>query len=505
MNPVFETSASRSDDGWGVLSNVEWITLAVIAIAASALLFPRVIWAPCLDDPGEFQLAAAVGGICHPPGHAGIVTIHRLFCVISPTAPHLTVSAVNATFAIVTILILAAFMLRTGAHPVAAIFACGVVFADDYFWHAAVTPETYATCFMLLMLSLWSFLHWLHAPRLLTFALATLPFMYLIANRGHMLTFALPVVVATAMSPQARRALFSKPFAYVGILCSSAVLAALVLWASLWFRDVPGSAYNYLVQCYTSFPDFPSGNIAASDKWQRILWLVTARQFDYMFHPTWDSAVSQAQWVASEVHLAYWPITLAAFAVFMVGVISLWRTRRIVAVFALLMIPAAIVPMLLIGVRSNTAMIPNLMFPLAWLLAIGLTRLWMWRAADWWHVCLALVIIFCVWFSTQQSLFPIENRYDARPHIARMNLESLPRDAILLTNFDAAPLIYAQQFFGLRRDLTILHESGRLNRPFVLATDRPVTATRGVLPDDLMAEPIRDTPIRRIRARNPAE
>ena len=164
---------------WLRLDRTQWTTLIVTIGVFGALVFPRVIWAPCLGDPGEVQLTAAIGGLGHPPGHAGIITIFRVFCLLSPIAPHLSVSAVNAAFALAAVAILMVLMRRTGVNPVAAALASFLFLSDDQFWHASITPETYATCVLLLIASTWAFLSWLNDQRSWKLWLAVFLFAFL--------------------------------------------------------------------------------------------------------------------------------------------------------------------------------------------------------------------------------------------------------------------------------------------------------------------------------------
>ena len=65
-------ATSGGEPCWQPLQRVDLVALVATMAVAAYLVMSRTVWAPCLDDPGEMQVAAAVGGIGHPPGHAGL-------------------------------------------------------------------------------------------------------------------------------------------------------------------------------------------------------------------------------------------------------------------------------------------------------------------------------------------------------------------------------------------------------------------------------------------------
>lgn len=465
---------------WLRLDRTQWTTLIVTIGVFGALVFPRVIWAPCLGDPGEVQLTAAIGGLGHPPGHAGIITIFRVFCLLSPIAPHLTVSAVNAVFALAAVAILMVLMMRSGVNPVAAALASFLFLSDDQFWHASITPETYATCVLLLISSTWAFLSWLNDQRSWKLWLAVFLFAFLSVNRAPTVAFSVAFVGVLLTDPGARRVLSKGPLRQVAVAAGVALVPLIIMLASLWMRDVPGSGFNYLDHAYASIPEYPPGNQTISDKIERLWWLVSAKQFDFMFHPTLGTIKAQARWLLYELGWQYWPLMLAAFGVMALGVGSLWRQNRSVCLFVLLMIPAGVTPILLIRVFSHTTLLPNLLLPLAWLFGLGLTRIMRWHRSAAWQAAAVTVVCGGVWLTAEASFLRTQVDFDARDFIRAVDLESFPPDATLLTSFDLVSLIYVQQVDNVRRDIGIWDHGGRMTRAFLEAAPGRVFTTRAV-------------------------
>ncbi len=486
---------------WLPLDKVRATGLICTMIVAAVVLLPRVVWAPMFGDPGEVQLTAAVGGVGHPPGQAGIITLFRAFCLIVPAERYLTVSAVSALFALGAVAVLTLVQLRTGVHPVVAGICSLLYLADDQFWHAAITPETYATCFMLLSGTIWAFLSWLHAPRTWKLWLAVCLFAYLTVNRGPTASYALPFVGVILYHREARRAWAKNTVRKLLLVVAIGVVALVVMLGSLWVRDVPGCGYNYLDQAAPSQPHYPTENVTASDKFERLWWLATARQYDYMFHPTTRTIRGQALWLVTEFGVQYWRLMLTQAAVMLIGAIHLWRCNRTVGLFVVLMLPAGVVPILLIRVVSHTTLLPNLLFALMWLFGVGLTRVLSWHRSPAWKAVVVANIGLAVWWTAETGFLQSEMEFDGRPHVAAIDLDSLPPNALLI-DFDVLPLVYMQQVKGVRPDVTIVVPHGRLNRVYLETIETRIFTTERTLPPDLGADLIGDGPVREIRFRD---
>ncbi len=464
---------------WLPLDRSRTVALVITLCVSAALLLPQVVWAPQFGDPGEVQVTAAVGGVGHPPGQAGIINIMRLLCVALPLPPYFIVCLANALFALAAVGVLTLILLRTSVHPVIAILCSLLFLTDDQFWHAGILPETYATCYLLLFTAIYSFLSWLNHRRTLNLWLAIGLYAYLIVNRAP--TALIAVAFITVMAADAASRDYWKQHFARKVSSVLGIVACLVLFvlASLWVRDVPGPIYNYLDQSYPSLPEFPPTNDDPGDRFQRIKWLVSATQYDYMFQPTWRTIRGQTRWLLSELGGRRLFSFIPAAALVVVGWFFLKRRDRRLALFVLIMIPATILPILLIRVISHTAMLPNLLFPLTILMSQGLSALYICHRGPWHKMLIVSVIGSWVWWTADASFLHTRPELDARPHIARYDLESLPKDAMLM-DFDVLPLTYIQQVHGIRPDVSIVIPLGRLNCEYLNSVHRPVFVTDAV-------------------------
>ncbi|NOT00780.1 MAG: DUF2723 domain-containing protein [Phycisphaerales bacterium] len=491
---------------WKPLDRTAWAVLAATMAIAAALTLPRVVWAICLDDPGEFQVAAAVGGIGHPPGHAGLVSLMRLCCIALPLPPHLTVSGLNALFSLSVVALLALLIVRLGGHPVAAGVAALLFLLDNEFWHLTLLPEVYGTCMMLYAGGVYLFLSWSHDRRSWKFFVAFAMHVFLIANRAPTIGLIAPWTITLLLDSGARREIRKRPVTIPFVLFAITVAAALIVVLGVWFRDVPDSAYNYMDLVNAGEFDYPSGNASVADKWRRLWWLLSARQFDYMFHPTPATIRAQAIWLLSELGIRRFDyvaggIAFAACAAVVLGVLSLARRNRPAAVFLLLLMAASVVPILLIRVISHTALLPSLLFPLMILFGIGLSRLMALHSSLAWKAAPLLAVGASVWWTADASLLEGKDHYSGEEFVAEVDLPSLPPDAVLLTTFDALALKYTQEVLGVRRDVTLLHAIGRLNRDYLESVDRPVFTTAEPLPPGLNADLVGNGTVKQIRLR----
>ncbi len=463
---------TESRGQWQRLDTFGQLMLIATILIAAKLVYARVIWAPCYGDPGEVQITVALGAVGHPPGQAGVISILRAFVLAMPFfRADFVVSGVNATFGLAIVGMLMLLMLRTGANPVAAAIASLLFLVDDQYWHLTMTPETYATCIILLVGSIWSFLSWLHDPPECghwKFWLAVTMFFYLVASRGPTLAMSASFLAAMIFSSKGRAYWSSHYIRRVLIMFGIGVACIAFTLGSLWVRDVPDVAYNYLDVAHPGFPDdYPVTNTTTSDKVDRLIWLVSAKQFDYMFEPTLDTMTSQMRWLIYELGWQYWPIMAVAFAVIGIGAVELWRRNREVATFVLLMIPGGLVPILLIWVISHTTMLPNLLFPLAWLMGMGLTRVLAISSRAVWNIGVVTVVAFCVWLPAEASLIMVERHFDASEYLATVDFDAMPQDATILTDsHHMGPLVMTQINSG-RDDIDIELDTGRWTVDFV--------------------------------------
>ena len=348
-------------------------------------------------------------------------------------------------------------------------------------------PETYATCFLLFAGALWSFLSWVHDRRAWRLWLAVALYTFLVVNRAPTITLSVCFIACILHNDGARREMTVRPVRKALLVIAIAVGCVTIVVGGLWMRDVPGSVYNYLDQSYASLPDFPPGNVLVSDKVERLWWLLSVRQYDYMFHPTVRTVRGQAYWLLVELGLFRKFLMLAGLAIIALGGVVLWKRNRSVAVFVFLMLPATIIPVLMIRVVSHTTLLPNLLFALAWLLALGLTRLMRVHRSAAWQAIVVTAVCFVVWWTAEASFLFKEVEGDATQLVRSIDLESLPLNATLLT-YDVIPLVYTQAVNGIRPDIEIWVDHGRLNRAFVESAPGRVFTTSPV-PAELRSAP----------------
>jgi hypothetical protein len=128
-------------------------------------------------------------------------------------------------------------------------------------------------------------------------------------------------------------------------------------------------------------------------------------------------------------------------------------------VFVLLMTAGAVVPILLIRVVSHTAMLPNALAPLAWLFAMGLTRVLSMSGAVMWKAGVLAGIGLCVWVMGGNRLAPVDECFEVGAYLPEYDLNSLPEGAMVLSDATRmAPLLLKRMVLG-RDDVVIVLES----------------------------------------------
>ena len=139
--------------------------LGALLVAGALILYERtesrtVRW----GDPGEFQLAATVLGVPHPPGYPLWVIIAHLFYLVPFGEPLWRISLTSVVYGAATVGLVYLIAQRLGvrwwlAGAAAALFAI----APD-FWGEATEPRAYALNAVQVAGTIWLLLKWRAAP-----------------------------------------------------------------------------------------------------------------------------------------------------------------------------------------------------------------------------------------------------------------------------------------------------------------------------------------------------
>lgn len=263
-----------------------------------------------------------------------------------------------------------------------------------------------------------------------------------------------------------------------------AVAPLFITLGTVWVRDVPECEYHYLDQTHPILPYFPRDNSTPADKVERMWWLVSARQYDYMFHPTWRTIEAQANWPLTEFGARHRLLMVLGLGVVAVGAATLWSHNRAVAVFLVLMIPSGIISILLVRVVSHTTILSSVLFAVWWLFGLGFSRILRWHRCAAWNVFIPGCMGFAVWWTADTCSLRKQVECDARDFIEGLNLEALPPNATLLGDFDMVAPRYVQNTKSIRPGIEILFHYGRLDRRFLETNPGRVLTTEHPSPED---------------------
>src|SRR4051812_23457809 len=138
---------------------------AALALAALVLYERTMVRAVVGGDPGDFQIAAVVLGVPHPPGYPLWVLLAHLFYTLIPiNSPAWRVNLTSPVYAALAVGLVYAINRRLGVRPWLAAGAAALLAIAPEFWGEAIEPRAYALNALQVALALWLLLGWRDAP-----------------------------------------------------------------------------------------------------------------------------------------------------------------------------------------------------------------------------------------------------------------------------------------------------------------------------------------------------
>src|SRR5689334_5033006 len=137
------------------------LSAAALALAALVLYQRTMVRAVLGGDPGDFQIAAVVLGVPHPPGYPlWVLLAHLAYRVIPVGDAAWRVNLTSPLYAALATGLVFAVNRRLGVRPVLAAGAAALVALAPAFWAEAIEPRAYALNALQVALALWLLLRW---------------------------------------------------------------------------------------------------------------------------------------------------------------------------------------------------------------------------------------------------------------------------------------------------------------------------------------------------------
>ena len=462
------TPSARKTPAWAPADPAR---LAIPLLAATLLLatLPRLAPGVCWEDSGDLQTASAVLGIAHPPGYAGYVSIGFLITRLPGVDPAYVINLACLICGVVAIALCARLQISLGADAWIAAAACLGLAAHPEVWPQLIIPEVYMPSLALAAGVAAAVLVWDKTGRRWWLTLASLLAGLLAASRPPFV-LTLPTLAAVYCWMSRRKGVGWRGVA-LRALPQLLVFAAPIAYccAYVWLRDSSVNPYNYIESYRADHPDLLPAADNVSDRIERIVWLVTARQYYDTFVSDIAELAAQTTLVAKRLFVYTIPVSLGAAGLIAAGVIIAWRRWAPVALLITGLAAGALVYSLAYRVHGFAANLLPALLAAAIFAGVGLSKsLAGLTPARWRGAAPLLFVAACVWvvWSARDRSGAVYD-VDARRFVAAVDLTLLPERAVVFSEWRTSPpLSYAKLVLANRPDIRIINAEQKnwLNR-----------------------------------------
>jgi hypothetical protein len=263
----------------GAVRLVDGLVATGIAGAIVLAAVPLTAWGPCFSDAGEFQTAAAVLGIAHPPGYPGYILLGHLVCLLPFAEPAALIAGANLVAGAVCMALVYLLQRRLGVHPLVAWLTTATVALHDRYWATITVPEVYAVSLLLLCIAAYGLVRWSQGAGRAWMVAAGFSTGLLVINRPPELLSAAVLALFAILAGTARTGPRGRAARDVGAALAAAIVPVVICIGYVLWRDRPDTPYNYIQDYHQTIAPISNSDSRVPEKLQRWYWLASARQY----------------------------------------------------------------------------------------------------------------------------------------------------------------------------------------------------------------------------------
>ncbi len=494
-------------EAWPRLRHFDLVTIAVTLGVALLVTVPRLPPGICMGDSGGLQLACATLGITHPTGYAGYVSLGYLATLVPGVDPAYMVSLAVLACGILLLLLCILMQIRLGVGTgLACAMSMGLT-AHPRVWSNLLAPEVYAPTLMFVAAA--AYLLTKHARRGQSrdLYLAALLFGVALANRppvGLTLPFFL---VAWRLGSRRRDGSWWPSIRSLLLVTLLGALPGMYTLGYLWVRDAPDTPYNYIEQFNAEDDVLPQAHDGPAAKIERIVWLVSGRQFSRSIGNTWAGVLRKLRWLSHDLIPGRWVsvrvmpfrfmVLSAGFVVIVLATIIAQQRCQVQTLLMAGMAISSVVFVCIYRVYGGAADVLPLLFVVAVLGGVALSPVLplgppRWRR--WLGVGLAGVVCLVTVIDAPYRR-DVGRTRSAVEFLDRVDMPKLPNQAVICSLWGTwPPLWYARTVLFDRRDILVFNVAeGKCRRMTASMSHRPIFAiTRPSIDSGFTGTPVRN-------------
>lgn len=451
-------SEEPTEKKWRRFSRADWMALCLLWSIVLFVTIPRLPPGVCFGDSGEFQLGSAVAGILHPPGYAGYVSLGYLITRIPGVDPAYLITLACLGTGLIAIWFCFAFQVRLGVNRWLAMATCLILTAHHRVWSDLLFPEVYMPSLALLAASAYMMTKYAHLGVRRDFYVSVFLFGFVLSNRPPIL-FALPFFLLAWWLSRKQWKLNLRRSSIT--LITGAAIIALPLAYSFtfyWVRDTQDAPVNYIRQHNEYTHVLPNIQNDWRVKFKRVIWLMSAKQFSYILGTDWPGIRSKIRWLKNKLLYGQPKVLALIIVIIILGIIISFKHDRIATWLLVGMGAQSLIFIFAYRIHGQAANILPLLFSATVFFGISGTILLSMFPILHQKIALGLAMLACLWtFMDVPHRSKIAKTQNALPFLRELDIETLPRNAVICTGWRLeTPMKYAQYIHTQRSDLHII-------------------------------------------------
>lgn len=437
----------------------EWVVALIVLTVAAVCTWSQLPRGICYSDSGGLQLAAATLGITHPPGYVVYTSFGFLASKVLPFDPAFSVTFCAWLMTLGAFALIAVFVKRWNASSWVAGAAALALLMHKNVRQNYLAPEVYGPTLCVMVAAVWLWAKYLRSNQLWVACVAALLFGIAWVSRPPTVLI-LPFLIVSFRMARGR----FLPCGKKEWKCACAVVAMAIVpfvysFGYLLTRDSPRAAYNYLDVYDAEHHELPSREAGIAERVERVYWHASATQFRESVHITFWGVVSKLRWVRNRLMPNQHALFALALLIAAIGVVRAWRSDRSLTLLVLGLAFSSLAFVCLYRVHDLAADLLPFVFAVGAFASVGLNVI-VARLGERWSRWVAVGLFGAMVLATgAHNVIHREdfNAADALAFVSKADVENLPRDAVVMSEwYHAPPLWYAQHMNFERRDLKVL-------------------------------------------------